>query len=167
MATLTLGEAAIDAVIAKLAAGLEARVAAINASAGDGGLVITPVGRDDMYFGGVSALPRAPGLIVFQLPTDGEHEAEGPHSFVWLADIGVAVVEEDFDRQRLARKLMRQTKAVVEVLWDDEPKESLADGLFHVKFVRDDPGPVQEPASEDSFWRAMHVAIFRVRSHEG
>lgn len=167
MATLTLGEAAIDAVIAKLAAGLETRVAAINASAGDGGLVITPVGRDAMYFGGVSQIPAAPALIVFQRPTDGEHEAEGPHSFVWLAEIGVAVVEEDFDRERLARKLMRQIKAVVEVLWDDEPKESLGDGLFHVEFIRDDPGPAQMPSQEGSFWRAMHLAIFRVRSHEG
>lgn len=166
MATLTLGEAAIDAILAKLEAGLEARVAAINAQSSDD-WTITPVARGDMYFGGVSALPKAPGLIVFQLPTDGEHEAEGPHSFVWLADFGVAVIEEDYDRQRLARKLMRQVKAVVEVLWDDEPREALADGLFHLKFVRDDPGPVQEPAQEGSFWRAMHVAIFRVRSHEG
>jgi len=167
MATLALGEAVIDAMIAKLANGLETRVAAINAAAGDGGLVVTPVGRDAMYFGGVTEIPSAPAAIVFQLPSDGEHEAEGPHSFVWLAEFGVAVVEEDYDRQRLARKLMRQIKAVVEVLWDDEPKESLADGAFHLQFIRDDPGPVQEPAQEGSFWRAMHVAIFRVRSHEG
>lgn len=166
MATLNLGEPVLDAVIAKLAAGLEARVAAINAKTSDD-WTITPVQPHAIYFGGVDAIPQAPALIVFQLPSDGEHEAEGPHSFVWLSDVGVAVVEEDYDRQRLARKLMRQIKAVVEVLWDDEPREALADGAFHLQFIRDDPGPVQTPEHEGMSWRAMHVAVFRVRSHEG
>jgi len=166
MANLQLGEAALDGVIAKLRSGLPARVAAINSESPDD-ITITPPSESDIYFGGVTAIPRAPAFIVFQLPTDGEHEGEGSHSFIWLADIGVAVVEEDFDRQRLARKLLRQVRAVAEVIWDDAPKERLQDGAFHIQFVRDDPGPVQEPAAEESFWRAMHIAIFRVRSYEG
>lgn len=164
MATLDLGEAVIDGVIAKLSAGMPARIAAINAETPDDWVLEPPA---EYYFGGVSEIPAAPAAIIFQLPTDGEHEAEGPHSFVWIADIGVAIVEEDYDRQRLARKLLRQVKAVAEVLWDDEPREQLQDGAFHLKFVRDDPGPVQEPTAEGSFWRAMHIAIFRVRSYEG
>ena len=166
MANLKLGEAAIDGVIAKLRNGIDARVAAINTNASDD-ITITPPSESDIYFGGVTAIPRAPALIVFQLPTDGEHEAEGSHSFVWVADIGVAIVDEDYDRARVARKLLRQARAAIEVLWDDPPAEALQDGAFHLRFTRDDPGPVQEPSSEGSFWRAMHIAIFQVRSYQG
>jgi hypothetical protein len=164
VATLNLGEAVIDGVIAKLREGMPARIAAINAQSADDWVLEPP---HEYYFGGVSEIPLAPCAIVFQLPTEGEHEGEGPHSFVWVADVGVALVEQDYDRQRLARKLLRQVKASAEVLWDDPPPEQLQNGPFHVRFVRDDPGPVQEPQAEGAFWRAMHVAVFRVRSYEG
>lgn len=167
MATLKLAEPVIDAMIAKLRAGMDARIQQINASAGDDQATINAPGAGDYYFGGTSDISQAPAVIVFQLPTDGEHEAEGPHSFVWVAEIGVALVEQDHDRQRLARKLLRLNRAAVETLWDDEPRERLAGSAFQIKFVRDDPGPVQEPAADTSVWRAMHLAIFRVWQSEG
>jgi len=167
MPTLKLGEPVVDAIIAKLRLGMAGRVAAINASAADN-VTIVPPSDSDYYPFGISQIPRAPAVVVTQMPTDGEHEAEGPHSFIWVADFAVFVLEEDSDRERLARKLQRQVRAAVETLWDDDPKESLAGGVaFQLKFVRDDPGPVAEPENDESFWRAWHVAYFRVWSDEG
>lgn len=166
MATLRLGEVVLDAIKTKLAAGLAARVAEINLEKSDT-VTILAVPATDIYVGGATTLPRAPCIVVFQMPTDGEHEAEGSHSFVWVADIGVAVVDEDVDRGNLARKLLRQVRAVTEVLWDDDPMERLTGSAHHLKFIRDDPGPVQDPASEDAAWRAMHLVIFRAWQLEG
>lgn len=166
MATLGLGEPVIDAIIAKLQAGYAARVATINA-ADTLGITLTVPGTADYYVGGSTTIPRAPAIIVAQAPTDGEHEAEGAHSFVWVADFLVAVIDEDYDRQKLARRLMRHARAVAEVLWDDAPREALTNAAHHLQFVRDDPGPVQDPADSDSKWRQMHLLMFRASRTEG
>lgn len=165
--TLGLGEVVIDAIVAKLQAGLPARITAINAAATDGLVLSTPA-NTDYYVGGAVLIPSAPAIIVAQAPTEGEHEGEGWHSFVWVADFVVAVIDEDTDRTRLARRLMRLSRAVAETLWDDDPKEALANGAaHHLKFVRDDPGPVQDPANDTSAWRQMHLLLFRAARQEG
>lgn len=166
MATLKLGEPVIDAIIAKLKLGMPGRVAAINAAAADD-VTVTPPSDDDYYPYGASLIPRCPAVIVSQMPTDGEHEAEGPHSFIWVADFVVVVVDEDSDRARLGRKLHRLVRAAVETLWDDEPKERLAGSAFHIKFTRDNPGVVSEPDNTESTWRATHYAYFQIRQEEG
>lgn len=166
MATLGLGEPVIDAIIGKLRNGLPARLAAINSRFADGITCGAPA-DDDYYLGGATLIPRAPSIIVAQAPTDGEHEAEGPHSFVWVADFIVAVIDEDADRAQLARRLLRQCRGIVETIWDDPPQEALTNAAFHIEFVRDDPGPVQDPADDTSMWRAMHLVMFRVRRSEG
>lgn len=164
---LGLGEVVADAIVSKLQTGLATRVATINA-ADTQGITLSVPATADYYLGGSPLIPRAPAIIVAQAPTDGEHEAEGPHSFVWVADFLVAVIDEDYDRQKLARRLWRQARAVTEVLWDDDPKEALANGVaHHVKFVRDDPGPVMDPADSESAWRQMWIVQFRVERQEG
>ena len=166
MATLGLGEVVIDGIVAKLKAGIGARITAINTEKNDGITCVAP-GTTDYYIGGATLIPRAPAIIVAQAPTDGEHEAEGAHSFVWVADFLVAIIDEDHDRGTLARRLLRQARAVVEVVWDDDPKEALASGAaHHLKFVRDDPGPVQDPADDQSAWRQMHLVMFRAERFE-
>lgn len=165
MPTLKLGEVVVDAVLAKLQAGYANRVSEINAEKADA-IVISAPDPSDFYFAGVSELPRAPAVIVTQLPTDGEHEPEGPHSFTWSGDIAVVAYDTDTDRSHLARRLQRHVRAIVEILWDDAPQEGLAGSAFYVKFVRDDPGPVSSAQDTGSVWSGMHVAVFRCSQAE-
>ena len=165
MATLKLGEVVLDAAIAKLKAGYANRVSEINTEKNDG-ITITAPDTTDFYLGGVSEIPRAPAVIVTQLPTQEDAEQEGPHSFIWVGVVGVYVLEEATDRQQLARKLQRQIRAVVEILWDDSPQEALSGSAFMLKFVRDDPGPVSDPTDDSSFWRGFHSAFFRAHQSE-
>lgn len=161
MANLKLAEPILDAVVAKLQAGVGARIAAINALDTRGIIVKTPE-NGDYYVGGAGGgIPRAPAIIVTDSPSDGEAEAEGPHSFIWQGEISVFVVDEDTDRQVLGRKLMRLARAAAETLWDDNPKEALAGSAYHLAFVREEPGPVAQPEDETQYWRSWRYVTFR------
>lgn len=166
MATLKLGEPVCDAIIAKLKAGYAARVSVINAEHSADGITIATPDDASFYFAGVDEIPRSPAVLVAQLPTDGEHQSEGPHSFIWRGDVAVFAYDTDSNRSTLARKLQRHVRAIVEVLWDDDPKEALSGSAYHLKFTRDDPGPVSRPDLEGSMWSGMHVAIFRCEQAE-
>ena len=168
MGALRLGEYALDAAIAKLKVGMPARCAAINAEFSDE-ILVQPPSEDDYYLGGVTELPRAPAVIV----TEGEAtiEYEGTHSFMYSLSLVLFVVEQDSDRQRLARKLLRQQRAVIETLWDDPPQEALEHPLTNrrVLNLRPDrilPGRVFEPEDEGAFWRASSVVVFTATQAE-
>lgn len=165
MAVLKLDEGVIDAAIAKLKLGMEARVAAINTEIADD-VTITPPSADDYHAFGFGGLSRAPAIVVTPRPTEGEAEAEGPHSFIYVCEFRVVIFDQDTDRQRLGRKLLRLGRAATACLWDDDPKEAL-DGVFHIKFIRTDPGPVFEPDDDSSFWRSMYGVDFRAWQLEG
>ena len=166
MAVLKLDEGVIDAAIAKLKAGMEGRVAAINTEIVDDVTITTP-SPDDYHAFGFGILSRAPAIVVTPRPTEGEAEAEGPHSFIYVCEFRVVIYDQDTDRQRLGRKLLRLSRAAVAVLWDDDPKEALPGSAHHIKFIRTDPGPVFEPDDDNSFWRSMFAAEFRAWQLEG
>lgn len=166
MATLKLDETIIDAVIAKLKAGMGARITTINDAATDGIVLDTP-SADDYYPFGFSLLPRAPAIVVTPRPTDDEAEAEGPHSFIYVMELRVVIYDQDTDRGKLGRKLLRLARAVTETLWDDDPKERLTGSAFHLKFIRTVPGPSFEPEDENSFWRSTYGVDFRAWQSEG
>lgn len=159
-------EAVIDATIAKLKEGMAARVAAVNTEKADN-IRVEPPGPDDYYVGGSDQIGRAPAIIVTELPSQ-DYEQEGPHSFTLAAEIAVVIVEEDGDRERLARKMLRQARAVTEVVWDDDPKQALDGSAFSVFPVRTIPGPIFDPeVYEVSAWRGLYTVVFRARQFEG
>lgn len=162
--SLPLTEQIIDGVIAKLQAGLAARVATINAADTAGVTIAAP---DRFYVGGFDdgIAPPSPAIVVMDAPS--EYAEEGPHSFILRAEIMVGVYDLDTGRQQLARKLLRQARAVIETIWDDAPQESLfVAGSSTVKAahrifpVRNVPGPVFDPNTE-SQWSGLYGVVFR------
>lgn len=163
---LRLGETILDAALDKLRNGLGARISQINAEHDD--LQLKTPATADFYFYGVSGgIPSAPAIVVSPLPSEDEAESEGPHSFIYQMQFVVVIYEEDTDRGLLGRRLQRQARAVLETLWDDEPKERLTDSAFHLEFIRDDPGPPADVNNETSMWRGMHIVVFRAKQSEG
>lgn len=162
--TLKLGETIIDAVIDKLEAGLAARVAAINAADTAGVTVTAPT---LFYIGGAGPLaPQEPAVIVTEIPSQ-DYSEEGQHSFMFTTDLLVSVYDLDTDRQTLARKLLRQARAVTETIWDDTPRESLTGSAMHIRPVRHAPGPVFEPSDDRTLWSALYGVVFRAIQLEG
>lgn len=168
MTTLALSEQIIDGMIAKLQAGLGTRVATINAADTQGVTIAAPA---LFYVGGPDdgTAPTQPAIVLTEIAAGGDetYGEEGPHSFIYQTDILVGVFDLSTSRQELARKLLRQARAVIEVIWDDEPKESVfvagsatvkaADRAFPVRHV---PGPVFEPNAE-SQWSGLYGVVFR------
>lgn len=166
--TLRLAETIADAIIAKLQAGLATRVAAINAADTQGVTISTPT---RFYLGGPDdgIAPPDPAIVVTILP-GGQYGEEGPHSFIYTAELLVGVYDLDTSRQQLVRKLWRQARAVIETLWDDTPLEQLGSSApfaaFKIHPVRDVPGPVFEP-NADSQWSGLYGVVFRCDQHDG
>jgi hypothetical protein len=159
VATLQLSEAIIDAMITKLSAGLAARVTAINAADTAGVTIHAPTrfligGPDD----GIP--PPEPAIVFVEIGASQEYTEEGPHAFMYQADIAVFSFELDTSRAQLARKLLRQSRAVIEVLWDDAPKESLTGAANRCFPVRHIPGPTFDP-NANSQWSGLFGVVFR------
>lgn len=160
-----------QAIITKLQAGLTARIATINAEFTD----LTITAPTVFYVGGFpnGLAPEQPTIVITELPSDefGETGAEGPHSFVYTPQIGVFVYELDTDRQNLTRKLWRQSRAVRETIWDDDPPQALdlAGGsrVYDIRPIRVIPGPVFDVNNDQTLWTALYGVIFRARLLEG
>jgi hypothetical protein len=179
MATLQLTELLVDATVAKLRNGLAARVAAINAEkgppSGHTDIAIDAPGADDIIAFGSDTIHRYPTIVVTQ-GRDGIDfsDGEGPHSLGISDQILVGVMEADQQRQRLGYKLLRQVRAVTEVLWDDEPGEALAHpfeggfAAYHIRLESMRPGPVYGHDTETSMWKDTYEIVFRAeRVEEG
>lgn len=167
MATsLKLSETVIDAVLKKLRNGLDARLATINAENNDD-IVLTSPADDAFHAFGLSGYVGFPAILVTEMPAADEYEAQSASAFVWVGSIAVFVYEEDVDRDRLGRKLLRQCRAVTEVLWDDPPRMSLDGSAFLIRPNGHRPGPVFEAEDESSMYRAWRAQIFRARQNEG
>jgi hypothetical protein len=160
--TLKLGEVLVDAVVKKLRDGLDARCQALNASKQDDMVIVAPA--ETSYFTGrVRELPITPAIFVMEGPS--RFREEGPHGLMTETEILVHVIESDQTGPRLARRLQRHVRAVVECLWDDEPLERLTNSAFHFRPLRTVPGPVFEPEHDDR-WRAAYVVVFRAQTIE-
>lgn len=167
--SLSLEEVYVDAARAKLQAGMPARVAAINEDTTLAALPSPLIAPLSYSVGGVTALPQAPAIVV----TNGGSEfgEEGAHSFIIQNRLFVWILDADSDPQMLSRRLMRQARAVIETLWDDDPRESLAgwgnaSGPYRIFPVGTKPGEY-EPDSGADAWRRWYVVQFVVQAFEG
>jgi hypothetical protein len=162
--SLKLGEFAVEAVKAKLIANMDSRIAAINTDASIPTLDPPLVSPLAYYTSGIESIPDAPAIIIADGPAQfGE---EGPHTLILdPIEIGVWVLEADPDRQILGKRLQRQTRAVIESLWDSPPQEQLNANAFRIFPTRTQPGRVFEPDQVDS-WRGFYLTIFAVQQIE-
>lgn len=161
--SLKLGEAIVDAVVTKLKAGYAARVTTINTEFSD--FAITAPGTGDYYKAWLEAIPKTPAIVVAEGAS--EFGEEGPHSFITQTIVGVYVLEQDPDLERLGKRLQRQARALLEVLWDDAPQERLdLAPVIRIFPTGTTPGPVFEPQA-DQTWRSVYLVTFRVTVLEG
>ena len=165
---LRLSEPLIEAVKQKLIDNMPGRLAVIN---NDPNLpTIAPIGEPQAFYTApLNPMPPAmPAVIV----TDGNMtiapETEGPHSFISDWAIAVLVVDENADRQILGKRLQRLTRAVMESLWDSDPKEmvNLADGsneAFRVFPSGVIPGPMLTEPDRPDVTRSFYTSVFSCR----
>jgi hypothetical protein len=160
---LKLGEYAVEQVKAKLQANINARIDTINADVSLAAL--SPILQYPASFNtsGLELIPDAPALIIAEGPAG--FSEEGPHTLLLSIEIGVWVLEADSDRQLLGKRLQRQTRAVIESLYDSPPAEQLSPNAFRIFPVRTQPGRVFEPDQVDS-WRGFYLTIFAVSQIE-
>lgn len=169
---LSLTEPVLDAVIAKLKLALPSRIAAINAETTDTVVLGVPQ-EPDFYVGGAANIPggRTPAFIITDggAAESGSFSQEGPHSLVYTLSVIVFMLDEDSERQRLARKLLRLERAVIEALWDDPPSERVVISETdqpYITPVRVQPGPVFNPETEGEPYRQWRAVVFEVLKHE-
>lgn len=164
--SLRLGEYAVELVKAKLQVNMPSRIAAINADASlpvIDPLLATP-DNSSYYTSGLQAIPVTPAVIIAEGPA--QFMEEGPHTLVLdPLEIGVWVLESDPDRQVLGKRLQRQTRAVIESLWDSQPLEQLDSKAFRIMPMRTQPGRTFDPDTNDN-WRGFYLTIFRVQQIE-
>lgn len=162
--SLKLGEYAVELVKAKLQLNMASRVAAINS---DATLVTLPAplaAPVAYYTSGLESIPDAPAIIIAEGPSN--FAEEGSHTLLLdPIEIGVWVLEADPDRQILGKRLQRQTRAVIESLWDSSPLEQLTPNAFRIMPTRTQPGRVFEPDQADA-WRGFYLTIFNVQQIE-
>jgi hypothetical protein len=162
--SLRLGEYAVEQVKAKLQANMPSRVAAINADA-----TLPPIDPllavpSDYYTSGFESIPATPAIIIAEGPAN--FAEEGSHTLLLdPLEVGVWVLESDPDRQVLGKRLQRQTRAVIESLWDSVPQEQLSPIAFRIFPLRTQPGRVFEPDQVDA-WRGFYLTIFNVQQIE-
>jgi hypothetical protein len=170
MADLRLEEVALDAVIAKLQAGWADRIGRINAEKADGMLCLAP-DLSSYYIGRMKQVPLYPACFVMPGPT--VFREEGAHSMTTKQQINVWVCESDATGPLLARRLLRQVRAVIEVLYDDAPMESAyvagSDtrvGPYRIFPKETRPGVIfQQPQGEQS-WLAATLIVFTAEQDE-
>jgi hypothetical protein len=160
---LRLGEYAVEQVKAKLQANMPTRVAAINIDPALP-LLDPPLAVPASYYtSGLESIPDSPAIIVAEGPAG--FSEEGPHTLLLDIEVGVWVLEADPDRQLLGKRLQRQTRAVIESLYDAAPLEQLTPIAFRIFPTRTQPGRVFEPDQVDA-WRGFYLTIFNVQQIE-
>lgn len=165
MATLKLSETIVDAAIAKLNAGIATRIAEINTEKNDGVTVEAP--RDIFPFGTPGPIGQAPAYVVTPFGESPVYQGDGPHGFIFGDQLAVLILEEDHDRERVGRKLLRQQRAVIECLWDDAPREALTGSAYLLQPHRHILGQTFEPTHDVSAWRSYLIQIFVAQQQEG
>lgn len=164
--SLNLSEVIIDAAIAKLNAGIAARIATLNAAKNDSVTLVAPV---NIYpFGKPQGLlADFPAYVVTVYGESPVYEKEGAHSFIYSEGIAVMVAEQDPDRERLGRKLLRHQRVIIETLWDDAPREALTNSAFTLEPVKHIPGPIFEPNDDSPVYEGYFIQVFIARQLEG
>lgn len=174
MTSLRMDEILVESIIAKLQgvggvnSGWPGRANEINTEKGDDIYIAAPdVGA--YYEGRMNELPATPACFV--LAGQGSYREQGNHSLLTSYDIYVHIVDSDVNGPRLARRLMRQARAVLEVLYDDTPMEQTyvqgavgSVAAYRIFPKSSIPGAVFEPSGEG--WRGTYVFVFRAEQEE-
>lgn len=173
MGTIKGGGNVVDSAVAKLQAGWQLRANQINLDYGDLITIAAPA-NELFYTGRVQQLPACPACFVMEGPTS--FKEEGAHNLMSEMDLLVYIFDEDFDGPRLAKRLQRQTRAVIETIYDDEPREKLSSvgpfiadatqSVYRIRPFRTIPGTVFQPDAGDQ-WRAFYIVVFRACQYEG
>lgn len=163
MTSFRLGEVYCDLVVAKLKAGLPARIATINAEKQDGIVLLSP--SDENYFtSGIESLPVCPAIVVAEGPS--RFSLEGGQSLMVSPLIGVYCWDCDVNRQNLGRRLQRLSRAVVETIFLDPPAQQLDSGAWRIEPSRTIPGRVYDPEQSDT-WQSFYIVEFAATALEG
>lgn len=164
------GEVIVDALIAKLRAGWTTRAGQISAQYSDDLAIVAPADGD--YFKGRSRdIFGIPSCFVLAGPAT--FKKDGPHGLVSVYQINIFIVEQESTGPRVASKLLRQSRAVIECLYDDDPQEAayIADqsvlmGPYRVMPQRTIPGPVFRPDDVADTWRGTTQIVFSAEQEE-
>lgn len=167
MTSLRLSEVIVDAAIAKLRNGAGARCAAVNVEKNDGITIEAPAPSDIYPFGAPGPIQKAPAYIITPFGESPGYQGDGPHGFIYGDMLAIMILEEDPDRERVGRKLLRQQRAVIETIWDDPPREQLEGSAYTIQPARHILGPTFEATDDISSWRAYLIQIFSVQQQEG
>lgn len=164
-------EAIVDAAVAKLRTNMPVRIAAINTEKDDDITLTFP--DDDRYYTAMRRVvaPGSPAIIVMEGPMTVVG-ADGPHSLETLTKLGVWVMDEDVDEERLADRLRRLSRAAVESLWDADPAEQLHDDdgnqvAWRIAPSGEETSPIFELESGGADLREFKLTVFNVQRREG
>jgi hypothetical protein len=180
MAKLKLGEVIVDAAVAKLKAGMAARVATINADYNDAAVIAAPkttggsnpLDGSDYFTAAQESFASTPAIFVMEGPATLD-AGESPHEFITVTKLLVFVADQDANRQVLGKKLQRLARAVIEVIWDDAPQEKLTavapfanqDAAWRIHLESTTPGRVFEPSEGDEL-RGFYLIVFSAKQLE-
>lgn len=159
--SLKLGEVAIADIIAKLQNGWAARATEINLQKADS-LPIQAPDAESYYTGRMNVLVNVPAVFVLEGKT--VFVEEGAHALISQMIVRIMVVDAAETGPRLAVRLQRQVRAIIEVLYDDPPQEQTTDS-FQVRPLMSIPGKVFEETGPDN-WRSYYEIDFRVMQVE-
>lgn len=161
MTNMKLGEVVVADVIAKLKEYMPQRTTTINAEKSDAIQIVAP--DEDAYFRGREInFPATPAIFVMEGPT--RFHNEGSHGIISEMQVIVYIFESDQTGEQLAVRLQRQARAVIESLFDGDPKERTANA-FNVMPLRTVPGTVFQPEAATS-WRGFYTVVFKVEQLE-
>lgn len=174
MTTDWLGpEAIVDAIVVKLQKNMTQRVARINLQKTDDVGLAAP--DESRYFKSAKRLipPPGPAVLVMDGPMSVLPRSEGPHSLLTEVLVGVWVMDEDSDEDRLSRRIQRLSRAVIESIWDADPAEMLVDSdgnqvAYAVKPHSTVPGDAFDPQHPGGpTLREFYCTIFACTRLEG
>lgn len=168
MANLRLEEVTVDAVIAKLRTGWSDRIGQINAEKNDG-IVCEAPDYESYYPGRMQQLGVFPACFVLAGPT--QFREQGAHSMTTKQNVLVWVCDRGETGPIIARRLLRQVRCVVEVLYDDAPQEAAyvagtqVVGPYRLFPKETRPGPVFQPEGQQT-WNGSTLIVFTAEQEE-
>jgi len=169
MNALRLEEITLQAVIAKLQAGWSQRIAQINEEKSDEVYCEPPL-PESFYIGRMQMLDVFPACFVLPGPT--AFREQGAHSMTTRQQVNIWVCERGESGPVLAKRLLRQVRAVIEVLYDDAPQEAAyvanttTVGPYRLFPKETRPGAVfQQPEGEQP-WKGATMIVFTAEQEE-
>ena len=158
---LKLGETAVEDIVRKLKLYMPAAVALVNADRADGIEIVAP-GEQDYYTARSAEFAVTPAIFVMEGPS--RFKQEGSHGLLSSIQVLIYVAESDVTGELLGKRLQRQVAAVIDSLYNQEPREKTDNG-WNLQPLRTIPGSVFKPDHQHD-WRGFYVIVFKVEQLE-